>query len=163
MKKRFWIDGLIIIAICSGLIGIWFWQGCGTKIKIIDKTPISQGNTKIPKTCEDAFKCANSKIELTAKTHEDWIDIHAYDACKYADQSYKIGCTAQPKNIFMLGLGMLVGYNHNVQHLDYQYKGTLGYLRMWNLFGIGGGVDGQYSPVTKDWYAGAHITVAVGK
>jgi hypothetical protein len=163
MKKRFWIDGLIIVVLVGAFIGVWYGFGLGTKIKIVEKTKIKYGIIKVPGTCEEYKECSDSKIELTAKTHDDWIDIHAADKCKYADQSYRIASYVQPKNIFMLGLGAMFGYNHAIQRIDYQYKGSLGYLRMGNLLGIGGGLDGRYSPVTKDWYAGAHITVAVGK
>lgn len=103
------------------------------------------------------------KIRAALNEEKNRLKIHAYDDLKYTDQEYPIKCSPIPtthRDIFMIKPGLLGGFNHGLKKFDYGFSGALDYLRMWSHLGIGGGADGYYLQVSKDWYVGVHAVFA---
>ncbi len=163
MKKTLEIGAGIGIIFIGIFLAIWFSQGCGQKIKIVKETKTIYQTIKVPQTSEEFQSCYYSHIEIKGTTRDDWLDIDARDDCKSSQKSFQIGCFAQPKDIFMIKLGVLAGYNKSLSKFDWGYQGSFDYLRMWTNLGVGAGLDGYYMNVSKDIYAGAHISLAIGK
>jgi hypothetical protein len=150
--------GVVFIGI---FLAIWFKSGCGTKIIITEKPPQKHGDVGTqPTDCAGWKNCAERDIMITEKTHEDWLDVHATNGCKYADQSYRIGIGYSHMDIWSIRPGLLAGYNHGLKKFDYGFSGSLDFLRMWKIVGLGAGGDGYYMNVSKDWYVGIHATLA---
>jgi len=70
---------------------------------------------KVPTTPEEAFRCANSPITISAKENKNKIYIVAKDECKKAEAVVDVSCTTKKETkalmggiIFILGVAVIL-------------------------------------------------------
>lgn len=109
-----------------------------------------------PTTCDEYKKCAQSEIFTTFTLKKNIATIHAYNSCKFKDDTYKVPVLYFQNTLqFNLGVGM-GGYDGKIVPM---FGGSIFYIRNFTpSFGFGGGPFYYTSIDRQLWNVGVNLS-----